>query len=159
MPRGLQAELRAYQHQGLSWMQFLREHDLSGVLADDMGLGKTVQTLAHVLAEKEAGRLDRPALIVVPTTLVHNWREEARRFAPDLKVLDLNGPQRKERFDQIGEHDLILTTYALLWRDQAVARRARLPPADPRRGAVRQERHHQGGRDASANCARGIACA
>ena len=71
-----------YQREGLNWMQFLREHDLAGVLADDMGLGKTVQTLAHILAEKEAGRLDRPALIVVPTTLVHNWREEARRFAP-----------------------------------------------------------------------------
>jgi superfamily II DNA or RNA helicase len=120
VPRGLQAELREYQHQGLSWMQFLREHKLAGILADDMGLGKTVQTLAHVLAEKEAGRLDRPALIVVPTTLVHNWREEARRFAPDLKVLDLNGPQRKERFELIGQHELILTTYALLWRDHAV---------------------------------------
>ncbi|WP_144155100.1 DEAD/DEAH box helicase [Paraburkholderia sp. BCC1885] len=120
LPRGLRAELRTYQHQGLSWMQFLREHNLAGILADDMGLGKTVQTLAHVLAEKEAGRLDRPALIVVPTTLVHNWREEAQRFAPDLKVLVLNGPQRKERFELIGQHDLILTTYALLWRDHAV---------------------------------------
>jgi SNF2 family DNA or RNA helicase len=120
VPRGLRAELRPYQHQGLSWMQFLREHNLAGVLADDMGLGKTVQTLAHVLAEKEAGRLDRPALIVVPTTLVHNWREEAQRFAPDLKVLVLNGPQRKERFELIGQHELILTTYALLWRDHAV---------------------------------------
>ncbi len=120
VPRGLRAELRAYQQQGLNWMQFLREHDLAGVLADDMGLGKTVQTLAHILAEKEAGRLTRPALIVVPTTLVHNWREEARRFAPELKVLALNGPQRKERFEQIGEHELILTTYALLWRDQKV---------------------------------------
>ncbi|HZZ06160.1 DEAD/DEAH box helicase [Paraburkholderia sp.] len=120
VPRGLKAELRVYQQQGLNWMQFLREHDLAGVLADDMGLGKTVQTLAHILAEKEAGRLDRPALIVVPTTLVHNWREEARRFAPELKVLILNGPQRKERFEQIGQHELILTTYALLWRDQKV---------------------------------------
>ncbi|RKT21621.1 SNF2 family DNA or RNA helicase [Paraburkholderia sp. RAU2J] len=120
VPRGLKAELRAYQQQGLNWMQFLREQDLAGVLADDMGLGKTVQTLAHILAEKEAGRLSRPALIVVPTTLVHNWREEARRFAPELKVLVLNGPQRKERFEQIGEHELILTTYALLWRDQKV---------------------------------------
>ncbi|MEN8505500.1 MULTISPECIES: DEAD/DEAH box helicase [Paraburkholderia] len=120
VPRGLRAELRAYQQQGLNWMQFLRAQDLAGVLADDMGLGKTVQTLAHILAEKEAGRLNRPALIVVPTTLVHNWREEARRFAPELKVLVLNGPQRKERFEQIGEHELILTTYALLWRDQKV---------------------------------------
>lgn len=118
VPSGLQTELRAYQHQGLNWMQFLRAHGLSGVLADEMGLGKTVQTLAHVLAEKEAGRLDRPALIVVPTTLVHNWREEAQRFTPDLKVLDLNGPQRRDRFEQIEQHDLVLTTYALLWRDQ-----------------------------------------
>jgi superfamily II DNA or RNA helicase len=120
VPRGLHAELREYQRQGLSWMQFLREQNLSGVLADDMGLGKTVQTLAHILAEKEAGRLERPALIVVPTTLVHNWREEAQRFTPDLKVLDLHGSQRHERFGQIGEHDLILTTYPLLWRDHAV---------------------------------------
>ncbi|WGS53414.1 DEAD/DEAH box helicase [Paraburkholderia sp. D15] len=120
VPGGLKAELRAYQQQGLNWMQYLREQDLAGVLADDMGLGKTVQTLAHILAEKEAGRLTRPALIVVPTTLVHNWREEARRFAPALKVLVLNGPQRKERFEQIVEHELILTTYALLWRDQKV---------------------------------------
>lgn len=118
VPVGLQTELRAYQHQGLNWMQFLREHGLAGVLADEMGLGKTVQTLAHVLAEKEAGRLNRPALIVVPTTLVHNWRDEAQRFTPDLKVLDLNGPQRRDRFEQITQHDLVLTTYALLWRDQ-----------------------------------------
>ncbi|TCG05382.1 helicase [Paraburkholderia steynii] len=120
VPRGLQAELRTYQRQGLSWMQFLREQNLAGVLADDMGLGKTVQTLAHILAEKEAGRLDRPALIVVPTTLMHNWTEEARRFTPDLRVLDLHGPQRHERFDEIGRYDVILTTYALLWRDQAM---------------------------------------
>ncbi|RZF23551.1 helicase [Paraburkholderia sp. UYCP14C] len=119
VPQGLQAELRTYQRQGLSWMQFLREHSLSGVLADDMGLGKTVQTLAHILTEKEAGRLDRPALIVVPTTLMHNWREEAQRFTPALRVLDLHGPQRHERFDQIRAHDLILTTYPLLWRDQS----------------------------------------
>ncbi len=118
VPQGLHAELRPYQHQGLSWMQFLRAHDLAGVLADDMGLGKTVQTLAHLLAEKEASRLDRPALIVVPTSLVHNWQEEARRFAPGLRVLNLHGSQRKDRFDLIPEHDLALTTYALLWRDQ-----------------------------------------
>ena len=117
-PRGLKATLRAYQQQGLDWMQFLREHNLSGVLADDMGLGKTVQTLAHILAEKQARRLDRPALIVMPTTLVPNWVAEAARFAPGLKVLDLHGAQRKERFDQIALHDVVLTTYPLVWRDQ-----------------------------------------
>ncbi|WP_206956052.1 DEAD/DEAH box helicase [Trinickia acidisoli] len=118
VPQGLQAELRDYQRQGLAWMQFLREHNLSGVLADDMGLGKTVQTLAHILAEKEAGRLTQPALIVVPTTLVHNWCDEAQRFAPALRVLNLHGAQRHTRFDEIAEHDLILTTYALAWRDE-----------------------------------------
>ncbi len=118
LPDSLCAALRPYQHQGVSWMQFLREHALSGVLADDMGLGKTIQTLAHLLVEKEAGRLDRPALIVMPTSLVHNWCEEARRFAPSLRVLSLHGAQRKTRFDEIAQHDLILTTYALLWRDQ-----------------------------------------
>ncbi|WP_277187023.1 DEAD/DEAH box helicase, partial [Caballeronia sp. BR00000012568055] len=116
-PKTLQATLRDYQRDGLNWMQFLREHDLAGVLADDMGLGKTVQTLAHILVEKEAGRLDRPALIVVPTSLVHNWQEEAQRFAPELKLLDLHGPSRHERFALIAEHDLIVTTYPLLWRD------------------------------------------
>ncbi|WP_162066320.1 DEAD/DEAH box helicase [Burkholderia sp. THE68] len=117
VPRGLKAKLRDYQREGVDWMQFLREHDLAGVLADDMGLGKTVQTLAHILVEKEAGRLTRPALIVVPTTLVNNWQEEARRFAPRLKVLDLHGPQRHERFALIPEHELIVTTYPLVWRD------------------------------------------
>ncbi|CAH2786879.1 MAG: helicase, putative [Candidatus Burkholderia crenata] len=120
VPRGLRAGLREYQREGLNWMQYLRERNLSGVLADDMGLGKTIQTLAHILVEKESGWLDRPVLVVLPTTLIHNWREEAKKFAPDLRVLDLHGPQRKERFDQIGEHDLVLTTYPLLWRDQAM---------------------------------------
>ena len=118
IPEGLGATLRPYQHQGLAWMQFLREHSLAGVLADDMGLGKTVQTLAHILTEKAAGRLDRPALIVMPTSLVHNWCDEARRFAPGLRVLSLHGSDRRDRFDAIGAHDLVLTTYALLWRDQ-----------------------------------------
>ncbi|WP_338502113.1 DEAD/DEAH box helicase [Erwinia aphidicola] len=99
-------------------MQFLRQHQLAGVLADDMGLGKTIQTLAHLLVEKEAGRLDRPALIVVPTTLVHNWCCEAARFAPDLRVLALTGPQRKEFYHSIEQYDVVITTYSLLWRDQ-----------------------------------------
>ncbi|KAF1010836.1 MAG: SNF2-related protein [Burkholderia sp.] len=120
VPQGLRAELRGYQLQGLAWMQFLREYHLSGVLADDMGLGKTVQTLAHLLAEKEAGRLTHPVLIVMPTTLVHNWCDEAQRFAPTLRVLNLHGPQRHERFDAISQHDLVLTTYALVWRDESV---------------------------------------
>ncbi len=117
-PTGLAATLRDYQLQGLSWLQFLRAHDISGVLADDMGLGKTLQTLAHILLEKEAGRLDRPALVVVPTTLLHNWQTEAARFTPDLRLLTLHGTGRQKLFDQIADHDIILTTYPLLWRDE-----------------------------------------
>jgi hypothetical protein len=73
-PQGLQATLRPYQQQGLNWLQFLRAHRLAGILADDMGLGKTLQTLAHVLTEKQAGRLTQPALIVAPVTLLGNWQ-------------------------------------------------------------------------------------
>jgi len=117
-PHGLRAELRPYQREGLAWLQFLREYDLGGILADDMGLGKTVQALAHILVEKEAGRLDRPALVVAPTSVVPNWKAEAARFAPGLRVHVSHGVKRKERFDQFAQFDLVLTTYALLARDR-----------------------------------------
>lgn len=117
-PKGLQATLRPYQREGLAWLQYLRQHDLGGILADDMGLGKTLQTLAHILLEKEQGRLQQPALVVVPTSLLHNWQSEAARFAPDLRVLALHGNDRSAGFERIGEHDLVLTTYPLLWRDE-----------------------------------------
>ncbi|GMQ84160.1 MAG: hypothetical protein BMS9Abin06_0922 [Gammaproteobacteria bacterium] len=117
-PEGLMATLRPYQQHGLDWLQFLREYRLAGILADDMGLGKTVQALAHVLLEKEQGRADRPSLVVAPTSLMFNWRHEAKRFTPQLKVLVLHGPQRHEQFADIANHDLILTTYPLLSRDK-----------------------------------------
>ena len=124
-PAGLQASLRPYQSDGLAWLQFLREYELGGILADDMGLGKTVQTLAHILLEKEAGRLTAPALVVAPTSLMANWQAEAARFAPGLRVLLLHGAERARRFDEIGQHDLVLTTYALLPRDEALLRARR----------------------------------
>ncbi|VAW90492.1 DNA/RNA helicases, SNF2 family [hydrothermal vent metagenome] len=119
VPTGLTATLRPYQQRGLNWLQFLREYQLAGILADDMGLGKTVQALAHLLLEKEAGRADRPSLVIAPTSLMFNWRHEAERFAPDLKVLVLHGPQRKQHFSSIADHDLIITTYPLLARDKS----------------------------------------
>ena len=125
VPAGLTAQLRPYQHAGLNWMQFLREYGFGGILADDMGLGKTVQTLAHILAEKEAGRLDAPALVVAPTSLMGNWQAEAARFAPGLRVLLLHGKERKASFDQVGSADVVLTTYALLGRDEPALRRHR----------------------------------
>ena len=117
-PKGLKATLRHYQEDGFAWLQFLSGLGLSGVLADDMGLGKTVQALAHILAERNAGRLIKPCLIVCPTSLVPTWRNEARKFAPDLTVLVLHGNQRRELFDEIEDHDVVLTSYALLLRDK-----------------------------------------
>ncbi len=120
LPTAFAGTLRPYQQQGVDRLQFLAGAGLGGVLADDMGLGKTVQTLAHLAIEQAEGRLDRPALIVCPTSLVPNWHLEARRFAPSLKVLSLHGPMRRERFPEIASSDLVITTYPLLTRDQAV---------------------------------------
>lgn len=116
-PDGLNATLRPYQLEGLSWMQSLRQLEVGGILADDMGLGKTLQTLAHVLSEKNAGRLDRPCMVVMPTSLIPNWLDEAAHFTPQLKVLALYGASRKKHFDKLADYDLILTTYALLPKD------------------------------------------
>lgn len=116
-PPGLKAELRAYQREGLSWLQFLREFSLHGVLADDMGLGKTIQTLAHLLIEKDAGRMDRPSLILAPTSVLRNWAREAAKFAPDLHVLLLHGDDRHCDFSRIKKYDLVITSFPLLVRD------------------------------------------
>ena len=116
-PQGLQVQLRPYQLEGLAWLQYLRAQGLGGILADDMGLGKTAQALAHVLTEKNTGRLTRPALVVLPTSLLFNWQAEAARMAPGLRLLALHGPRRAHSYADITRHDLVLTTYPLLWRD------------------------------------------
>jgi len=121
-PAGLQAQLRDYQRAGLAWMQFLRAYGFGGILADDMGLGKTIQTLAHILVEKEAGRLDCPALVVAPTSLMDNWQWETARFAPGLRVLLLHGKDRAAQFGEIAAADIVLTTYALIPRDEETLR-------------------------------------
>jgi superfamily II DNA or RNA helicase len=116
-PAEFRATLRGYQQDGLDWLQFLRSVGLGGILADDMGLGKTVQVLAYLSVEKAAGRLERPCLVVAPTSLMPNWRREAAGFAPDLRVLVLHGADRKAAFAALAEYDLVLTTYPLLPRD------------------------------------------
>jgi SNF2 family DNA or RNA helicase len=120
VPGGLRATLRPYQEEGLRWLQHLRVHGTGGVLADDMGLGKTLQTIAHLVAEKEAGRLDAPALIVAPTSVVGNWRRELGRFAPHLRVQLVRGAGRRFQWAQAGRCDVALTTYPLLVRDEAL---------------------------------------
>jgi superfamily II DNA or RNA helicase len=116
-PAGLCTTLRPYQREGLRWLEFISTLKLGGLLADDMGLGKTVQTIAHILREKEQGRLDRPCLVLCPTSVVSNWVTQARCLAPDLRVLTLHGSTRANQFDKINSSDIVLSTYPLLVRD------------------------------------------
>ncbi|MCD6052553.1 MAG: helicase, partial [Verrucomicrobia bacterium] len=117
----LEKVLRPYQKQGVAWLWFLRQNQFGGILADEMGLGKTLQTLALLVAAKNEAKL-KPVLIVCPTSLVFNWVQEAKKFAPQLKVLALDGPQRQARFPLIAESDLIVTSYALIRRDAELYR-------------------------------------
>ncbi|MFZ6771179.1 DEAD/DEAH box helicase [Undibacterium sp. SXout7W] len=122
-PEGLGITLRPYQLHGVAWLQYLREQHLAGILADDMGLGKTAQVLAHILTEKLAGRLQQPALIIVPSSLLFNWQAEAQRMTPQLRVLSLQGPERSTLFATIPHVDIVMTSYPLLWRDLDILRR------------------------------------
>jgi superfamily II DNA or RNA helicase len=119
-PPGFVGELRGYQKDGLGWLRFLRRFGVGGCLADDMGLGKTVQVLALL-----AGRRDGPALVVVPRSLVFNWKQEAARFAPKLKVLDHTGPDRDKTGATFAQYDLVLTTYGVLRNDAELFAAAR----------------------------------
>ncbi|MGF1468983.1 MAG: DEAD/DEAH box helicase [Sandaracinaceae bacterium] len=114
-PGGLRATLRPYQQVGVEWLQRLRAMGVGGILADDMGLGKTLQTIAHLALEKAEGRLERPALVVAPTSLTGNWKKELSRFAPHLRVLRLTGPRRHERLGEPA--DVAITSYPCLVRD------------------------------------------
>jgi len=137
-PSGFHGELRPYQLTGLSWLSFLGRWGLGACLADDMGLGKTIQVLALLLARQEPasppsqssgetppkpkakGGLDRPFLLLCPTSVVSNWRKEAERFAPSLSVLIHHGVGRhgSEAFArEASRHDLVVSTYSLVHRD------------------------------------------
>lgn len=118
-PKGLLAELRDYQIQGVQWMQQLAHLHLNGILADDMGLGKTLQSIAHILLEKENGRSDSPTLVVAPTSVVTNWQKEIQKFAPQLRTLRIEGARRHSLFLEIPKVDVVLTSYALIARDLA----------------------------------------
>jgi len=119
LPEGIQAEMRPYQKAGFDFLCHLTRLKLGGILADDMGLGKTLQTLAWLAwLQTQGTRKARPALVICPASVLHNWRREAERFAPNLKVLVLeSGSERHNLRRQIPQHDLIVTNYALLRRD------------------------------------------
>ncbi len=116
-PAGVMATLRPYQAEGLAWLQRLRVLGAAGVLADDMGLGKTLQTIALLVGEKNAGRLGKPSLLVMPTSLIGNWQRELAKFGPSLVVSTLHGPKRRALFASAFAADVVLTTYPVLLRD------------------------------------------
>lgn len=129
-PALFRGTLRPYQQRGLSWMAFMERFGFGACLADDMGLGKTVQMIALLQHERAlAARAEpgsdaahvAPTLLVVPMSVIGNWVKETERFAPELKVMVHHGPERElgEAFiEKAKGHDLILTTYALVNRDQ-----------------------------------------
>jgi hypothetical protein len=120
---GFTGLLRGYQRDGLGWLHFLQQFRFGGCLADDMGLGKTVQVLALLEARRQlrasASAKERPgpSLVVVPRSLVFNWRQEAARFTPQLRLLDHTGIGRQKPGPHFDEYDVILTTYGTLRRD------------------------------------------
>jgi superfamily II DNA or RNA helicase len=115
-PEGFVGTLRSYQKDGLGWIHFLEKFGFGGCLADDMGLGKTVQALA-MLEERRQKRSAAPSLVVAPKSLVFNWIQEAKRFTPQLKVLDHTGTDRPKPGEHFENYDLILTTYGTLRND------------------------------------------
>lgn len=118
LPENVRAELRPYQKDGFDFLCHLTQHKLGGILADDMGLGKTLQTLAWLAWLRAQSKAAKPALVICPASVLHNWRREAEKFTPHLKVLVLeSGSARHNLRHQIPQHDLIVTNYALLRRD------------------------------------------
>jgi len=119
-PHGLQATLRPYQEEGLAFLQNLRAHGAGALLADDMGLGKTLQAIAHIVKERESGRMQRPALIIAPTSLVGNWQREFAKFAPQLDIAVYHGPRRQQARGKIATADVVITTYGLVNRERTL---------------------------------------
>lgn len=114
IPEELMANLREYQITGFNWFKTVSHYGFGGILADEMGLGKTVQTIAFLLSEK-----GKKSLIVTPTSLIYNWKNEFEKFAPTMKVCTLHGSkeERAELFKNVEDYDVILTTYGTLRND------------------------------------------
>lgn len=121
LPEGFKGELRPYQKAGFNWLMFLNQYRFGGCLADDMGLGKTVQTLAMLQSQKEIaakeGKVQPTSLLVMPTSLLYNWEMEAKKFAPQLKILIYNKTDRNKNTATFTYYDLVLTSYGIVRLD------------------------------------------
>ncbi|WP_291857489.1 DEAD/DEAH box helicase [Marinilabilia sp.] len=144
LPNGLNAKLRPYQIEGFHWMEFLKKNNFGGILADDMGLGKTLQTITLLLHTYKSQKSEiqepsgeqlslfgshiegfnrsglPPSLVVMPTSLVHNWDNEIKKFAPSLKAYIYTGSNRarsKELWKILRHYHVVITTYGILRND------------------------------------------
>jgi SNF2 family DNA or RNA helicase len=159
-PAGLHADLRDYQKRGLAWIGFLEELGLNGCLADDMGLGKTMQVIARLVQERAGADRIAPTLLVAPTSVIGNWQKEVERFAPGLSTWIHHGAKREQDSKafqaQAAEHDLIITSYALVRRDQKLlagvdwqrvvldeAQNIKNPKADQTRAVCKLQARHR----------------
>lgn len=116
MPKNFKGDLRHYQKAGYNWFGFLREYNFGGCLADDMGLGKTIQTLAmlqKLKEEDETNGTHSTSLIIMPTSLIYNWLNEAKKFTPKLKIHAHTGTFRNKEISTFNEYDLVITTYGI----------------------------------------------
>ncbi|SIQ68844.1 DEAD/DEAH box helicase [Pontibacter lucknowensis] len=116
LPAGFLGELRPYQKAGYNWLHFVKDYKFGGCLADDMGLGKTVQTLAMLQHRKENGA-ESASLLVMPTSLIYNWLNEAQKFTPELRILTYTGTYRDKNVEQFKDYDLVLTSYGIVRLD------------------------------------------
>ena len=119
-PKNFRGALRPYQSRGVGWLAFLEQWGLGACLADDMGLGKTIQLIAFLLHLKEQKTLERPTLLVCPTSVLGNWEREVKKFGPTLTAFLYHGdkrPQGKAFAKAVQGNDLVITSYALVSRD------------------------------------------
>ncbi|ALF51754.1 helicase [Nostoc piscinale CENA21] len=119
-PASFHGKLRPYQERGAAWLAFLERWGLGACLADDMGLGKTIQFIAFLLHLKEQDLLEKPILLVCPTSVLGNWEREVKKFAPSLKVMQYHGdkrPKGKAFVEAVNKYNLIITSYSLIHRD------------------------------------------
>lgn len=110
MPKDLNGDLRPYQQVGLKWLWTNVSKGFGACMADDMGLGKTIQVISLLLKMKEEGKLEKPVLVICPTTLMGNWMKELQLFASNIDAVIYHGTDRKLDIN----HEVILTTYAIM---------------------------------------------
>lgn len=116
VPKGLKGTLRSYQREGLNWLNFLDDFNFGGCLADDMGLGKSIQIIAFILSQRQKVS-HNVNLIVVPATLIFNWKMEIEKFAPSIHVRIIHGSSRMKNTHDFDQFEVILTSYGTLLSD------------------------------------------